>query len=280
MKTFKELNEELNEGVADEECKSQQLDEGIWDGLKMFGRDVIQMYKEFPSTLKWLFVDSIKEMYREMKKRYKDEEQAKTAVKRVMELVQGDPAFKELIRNNFVDDEGTYSGRRVKKGQSKTIKSYMADRLPPEERNLVNTYYNIISKIERGQLKESISEVNNTGIGYIIPYTLNFITQAHVWHLLCTSGQKHMALGELYEELQDQVDELAEKFIAQGGKLEPFTGNIVAVYNENDVLNKIDEFRNIVTSAIDTNPRMASIVDDIIDLQEIIDAKLYKFKLN
>ena len=98
--------------------------------------------------------------------------------------------------------------------------------------------------------------------------------------MLCPNGQKHVALGELYEELQDEVDELAEKFIAQGGELQTVNMPLVAVYSEDMVRNRIDEFRNIVTAAIDTNPAMASIVDGVTDLQEVIDSKLYKFNLS
>lgn len=133
---------------------------------------------------------------------------------------------------------------------------------------------------EKEEVKEAVAEVNASGIGYVISYTLHFAAQAHLWHLLCPNGQKHVALGELYEELQDEVDELAEKFIAQGGELQTVSMPLVAVYDEGMVRNRIDEFRRIVTSAIDTNPAMASIVDGVTDLQEVIDSKLYKFNLS
>ena len=126
---------------------------------------------------------------------------------------------------------------------------------------------------------EKITEAVD-GIGYIIPYTLQFIAQAHVWHLLCTNGQKHTALGELYEELQSEVDGLAEKFIAQGGVLESISFPLMSYYDESEVRSKFEEFRIIVTSAINTDARMASIVDGITDLQEVIDAKLYKFNMS
>lgn len=136
----------------------------------------------------------------------------------------------------------------------------------------------------QGGLNESMNEevdgINNSGIGYIIPYTLQFIAQAHTWHLLCPNGQKHMALGELYEELQSEVDELAEKFIAQGGRLETVSYPLTAYYDELEVRAKLEEFRNIVSSAITTDPRLASISDGLTDLQEVIDSKLYKFNMN
>ena len=129
------------------------------------------------------------------------------------------------------------------------------------------------------KINEAVIGINDSGIGYIIPYTLQFISQVHVWHLLCPSGQKHTALGELYDELQTEVDGLAEKFIAQGGQLNTVSIPLTAHYDEAEIYTKLDEFRNVVTSAITTDPRMASIVDGLTDLQEVLDAKLYKFKL-
>lgn len=144
--------------------------------------------------------------------------------------------------------------------------------------------YGDAGKPGSGSLNESLTEsvdgINATGIGYIIPYTVQFIAQAHVWHLLCPNGQKHTALGELYEELQSEVDELAEKFIAQGGRLESISTPLMTYYDELEVRAKLDEFRNVVTSAITTDPRMASISDGLTDLQEVIDSKLYKFNLS
>lgn len=135
------------------------------------------------------------------------------------------------------------------------------------------------SQNKQTKVDEAVLGINDSGIGYIIPYTLQFIAQVHTWHLLCPNGQKHTALGELYDELQTEVDGLAEKFIAQGGRLESVSVPLVAYYDEQEILAKLDEYRNIVTSAISTDPVMASIVDGITDLQEVLDSKLYKFRL-
>lgn len=138
-------------------------------------------------------------------------------------------------------------------------------------------------KVQSGlneSLTEAVDGINNSGIGYIIPYTLQFIAQAHTWHLLCPNGQKHMALGELYDELQTEVDGLAEKFIAQGGRLETVSLPLTAYYDELEVRARLEEFRNIVSSAITTDSRLASISDGLTDLQEVIDSKLYKFNLS
>lgn len=133
---------------------------------------------------------------------------------------------------------------------------------------------------QQEQLSEGVEGINDTGIGYLITYAMYMIAQTHVWHLLCPSGQKHMALGEFYSELQDEVDELAERFVAQGGILQTVDKAIVASYDEYEIMQQCQEFRNMVTSCIDERPSMKSIVDGVVDLQEVIDNKLYKFKLN
>lgn len=128
-------------------------------------------------------------------------------------------------------------------------------------------------------LNEEVQGINENGIGRLITYTLYMTAQVHVWHLLCPSGQKHTALGELYDELQSEVDELAEKFIAQGGYLTTITEPIIAMYSEEVIRQKCDEYRTMITSCINRTPEMESIMDGVVDLQEIVDAKLYKFNL-
>jgi len=140
-------------------------------------------------------------------------------------------------------------------------------------------FRDIVEGKKHQDLTEAVVGVNDTGIGYIIPYTLQFIAQVHVWHFLCKSGQKHAALGELYEGLQEEVDGLAEKFIAQGGVLQTVAEPLVAYYDEELIRQRIDQYRNMVTSAINSEPAMASIVDGVTDLQQIVDSALYKFNL-
>lgn len=131
-------------------------------------------------------------------------------------------------------------------------------------------------------LAEQINGINNDIIGLVIPHTLALIAQAHIWHLVCPSGQKHVALKELYEELQSEVDGLAEKFIAQGGVIEEYNCSLKSTYSDMDVYVELDKYRDLITGTITANdtPEMKSIVDGLIDLQEVIDSKLYKFKLN
>lgn len=137
-------------------------------------------------------------------------------------------------------------------------------------------------KSVKSGLNETIEGINEFGIGYLVTYSLYMVAQAHVWHLLCTSGQKHTALGEFYSGIEEEVDGLAEKFIAQGGRLNDTSIQIVSKYDEYEVIQKLEDYRSYISgciSNIGSISSMASIVDSITDLQEVLDKTLYKFKL-
>lgn len=133
------------------------------------------------------------------------------------------------------------------------------------------------------KLEEAIKGIENVKISNIIPKTLAMVAQAHVWHLLIKSGQKHMALNELYTNLDSEVDGLAEKFIGQGGIIQPLSFEMDIDASFENILNKVDLFRVEVSdciSSVKNNSELQSILDGLIDLQEVIDSFTYKFKLN
>lgn len=188
--------------------------------------------------------------------------------------------FRDIITEKLNDDDAVLQSLADKDINAKIDgNSVIVDKDDVQSAKKVLKSIGCTKKVQGG-LNESLEGINESGIGYIIPYTLHFIAQSHAWHLLCPNGQKHMALGELYDELQSEVDGLAEKFIAQGGRLETITLPLTAYYDELEVRAKLEEFRNVVSSAITTDPRFASISDSLIDLQEVIDSKLYKFNLS
>lgn len=117
----------------------------------------------------------------------------------------------------------------------------------------------------------------------LIPEIMNVISQTHIWHLLCTSGQKHMALGEFYTELQDEVDELAETYIGMGGtinSIEPFTPDVV--YTDSKVISYIKDFKEMVNMCISSTDKseMRSIQEELIEIQELIYSFVYKFNMD
>ena len=60
----------------------------------------------------------------------------------------------------------------------------------------------------------------------VIDLSFYMISQFHIYHLLSYSYSTHEAIGEFYAALSEQVDTLAESFIAIGGKLDISPSNI------------------------------------------------------
>lgn len=131
-------------------------------------------------------------------------------------------------------------------------------------------------------LNEELDQINNAGLGKLITYSIFMSAQTHIWHLLSTNAQEHTALGEFYEKLTSEVDELAERFIAQGGKLINIDNTLYVQYNEYEVINVLNEYRKYTSSIIQSikeDSEMASMLDGVTDIQELIDNTIYKFKL-
>ena len=141
--------------------------------------------------------------------------------------------------------------------------------------------------IQFKQFKESLITVQgvneDNNLETLIPEVMNVISQIHVWHLVCPSGQKHTALGEFYDEMQDGVDELAETYIAIGGEIEttiPFTASVD--YSESAIIKYVKTFRERISECVDSTegPEFKSLQDKVIDLQEMIDTFLFRFNLS
>ena len=132
-------------------------------------------------------------------------------------------------------------------------------------------------------INEYIEGINETNIGYLIPYTMFMIGQVHIWHLLCTSGQKHSALGDFYDSLVEGIDELSEMYIGQGGMIlesDPFKYS--NKYEIGTILKQVDGYRQIISSTIELcgEARLKSLQDALIDIQENVDSFKYKFNLD
>lgn len=139
--------------------------------------------------------------------------------------------------------------------------------------------------VEKVEINEAVNtdELNASGIGYIVNKTLATAAQVHIWHLLAKSGQKHSALGSFYDELETEVDGLAEKFLAIGGILGSFECKFEAQYDDANIILAIREFREEISGAImfvKDSADLQSMLDGLVDLQETVDSFVYKFKLD
>lgn len=146
--------------------------------------------------------------------------------------------------------------------------------------------FKIIS--EEVELNEALDVPNvNSGnsLETLVPEIMNVISQLHIFHLLAPNGQKHTALGELYEELQDEVDELAEIYIGMGGTLSaramnPFTPRVE--YSDKLVVDYVKEFVAMINMCLQStsdNVEMLSLQDELTEIQELVYHFVYKFNL-
>ena len=149
-----------------------------------------------------------------------------------------------------------------------------------QNENIINKDEN---KLENVDVNETISDINSYNIDSLINKFFISITQIHIWHLLSNSGQKHLALGELYDNLQNDVDNIAEKFIAQGGTLSEFESNFSITSDDQSILDFVDYLRQIITNTLNelkNNEALSSFYQAISDVQQHIDEFVYKFNLN
>jgi DNA-binding ferritin-like protein len=110
---------------------------------------------------------------------------------------------------------------------------------------------------------------------------LCMVTQAHVWHWQTKKYSQHEALGDFYENLQEQVDELAEIFMGVGGDF-MFTEQkeITNFMSIEDVVDKVEDFKQQLVNAQaelmkDENAPLHSAGDSILTIVQETDKLLY-----
>jgi len=74
--------------------------------------------------------------------------------------------------------------------------------------------------------------------------SLSMVTQAHVWHWQTKEYAAHKALGDFYESLQSDVDELAEVFMGSGGKLPNIKAQEIVQFDKSNAINLLTTFKN------------------------------------
>lgn len=72
-------------------------------------------------------------------------------------------------------------------------------------------------------------EKDSGGASEFVARVLGGVTMAHMHHLMTDSYAKHMALNQLYEDLQDHGDDLAEAAMGCMQKKLAFTGCSIAI---------------------------------------------------
>lgn len=117
---------------------------------------------------------------------------------------------------------------------------------------------------------------DSKGASEFVTRLLNGVTMAHMHHLMTVSYAKHKALGDLYEELAEAADTLAEAFMGCSGQDLSFTGGSVTVGS--DAMADVQSLYEYVEQnklAMGTESHIQNEVDNVCT---IISTCLYKLR--
>lgn len=114
----------------------------------------------------------------------------------------------------------------------------------------------------------------------IITDLFHFRDQVHIWHLQTDSYAAHMALGGFYEDVQGQIDRLAENFIAQQAVLEATKINIPAFANyDTTIIMKAFQEYLLYLEAIKAEMKLGALHNILDDMSELGNQTLYLLRL-
>lgn len=112
-------------------------------------------------------------------------------------------------------------------------------------------------------------------VGDFVGHVLIAAAQVHMLHFQASSYAKHIALNELYDELPDAIDAIAEEFQALYENIPSY--NSYVSFNQNPIIYVQDllDFVHENRSCMGPHSSMQSLVDI---LESVIKSKLYKLK--
>jgi len=114
---------------------------------------------------------------------------------------------------------------------------------------------------------------------------MNFVEQTHIYHLLTKSYNIHMAIGDFYEDIQEDSDSLVEAYIGVNGGFNK-SGNLTVKFNlsfEIDNFRKeLEEFRSLIVKGLELtdNNELTYLNGVFADIQGDIDSLQYKLSFN
>lgn len=119
-------------------------------------------------------------------------------------------------------------------------------------------------------------------ISDVLVFGLGLVAQFHVYHWQTKSYEQHKAFGGFYEDLQGDLDSLAEKFIGVGGALSAFTSMPVTdQFNAGAAIANLQTYRRMVVVALGktTDSELLAVNDCLVEIQKLIDQTIYLLDL-
>lgn len=148
----------------------------------------------------------------------------------------------------------------------------------------INTNKGLKMSYFKGLISESARENQELILDFVV-FSLNTVSQFHIFHLLTTDAQQHDALGAFYDGLNDSIDGFAEYFLGEN----TISGSIPTTPYAFDtnvslatILQKLDEYDNFMLKVRDVidEKNEGSLIDSINDIKELISKLKYKLKMN
>ena len=128
-------------------------------------------------------------------------------------------------------------------------------------------------------------------LGTFVTDMLFYVNQLHLTHWLTLKNHHHVIVGELYEELESELDDLAEQFLgaslpqmkpeealslAKGVKT-PRQYRIVKTEQEIiDLVEEITAYANEALQAVENNPNYSFMRDSIMDIIAVLHSSKYQ----
>ena len=134
-------------------------------------------------------------------------------------------------------------------------------------------------------IKESASDNQLTVLDFMI-YSLNTVSQFHLYHFLTKDAQRHEALGEFYNNLNDEIDSFTEYFLGEndiyGNVSAPLMFRFETDPSLTNILSSIESYDSYVLKirGILDPIKEGSLIDAIDDIKELISKLKYKLKMS
>jgi DNA-binding ferritin-like protein len=144
-------------------------------------------------------------------------------------------------------------------------------------------------------MKHDMKEYENMPVedhmGHCIVDMLFYVSQLHLAHWLTLKNHHHVVVGELYEELEEELDELAEQFIGaclprkkpeEALMLDKVVRNpnfYKVIKSEKDILSIVDEiteYANKALQSVEKEPKFAFMRDSLMDIIAVCHSTKYK----
>ncbi len=115
-------------------------------------------------------------------------------------------------------------------------------------------------------------------MGHLMATLMKARDTAHMWHWKVKSFSLHLALGDLYEELADFMDELMEMYMGRYGTDAHVPLSAPNPFSEQDPLEFIRQLDDFLADMHDKIPQDGFIVNKFEELQELVSATRYKME--